>query len=109
GLPVIATRWRSIPELVIPAVNGLLVEPRDIPQLAAAMQRLVREDSLFLELRDGALATGREHSAEAACERIERWISNLSGCPLAAMGVHAQQDSVPAALPRRTSSTEVEA
>jgi len=108
GLPVVATRWRSIPELVIPAVNGLLVEPRDTRALAAAMQRLVREDSLFLELREGALATGREHAADAACERLERWISHLSGRPLAAIGVHAQQDSVPAPLPRRGSPTEVE-
>lgn len=109
GLPVIASRWRAIPELVIPAVNGLLVEPRDASALAAAMQRLVSEDSLFQELRDGALATGREHSADVACERVERWISQVSGRPLAALGSIAQPGDVPAPLPRRHATTKVEA
>jgi len=107
GLPVIASHWRSIPELVIPAVNGLLVEPRDVRGLAAAIQRLALEPSLFTELRDGALQTGREHSAEVACERIERWISQASGCPLAPAATGGQLEDVPAALPRRAASRKV--
>lgn len=107
GLPVIATRWRSIPELVIPAVNGLLVEPRDARDLALAMQRLATEPSLFLELRDGALATGREHSADEACERVERWISQVCGRPLAIPETLGELDAIPAALPRRTRTMEI--
>ncbi|MBM3988155.1 MAG: glycosyltransferase family 4 protein [Planctomycetes bacterium] len=109
GLPVIATRWRALPELVIPAVNGLLVEPRDALGLGAAMLRLVTEDSLFLQLREGALSTGREHSADAACERVERWISQVSGRPLSTSLPRARLDEFAAPLPRRDSRCEVEA
>ena len=108
GLPVIATRWRAIPELVIPAVNGLLVEPRDVTALAQAMQRLATEPALFVELRDGALATGREHSLEQACERVERWISQVTHRPLASTSPRERLEQVPAPLPRRRAPTEVE-
>lgn len=108
GLPVIATRWRAIPELVIPAVNGLLVEPRDVASLAAAMERLAREPALFVELRDGALATGREHSLEQACERVERWISQVTHRPLAQLAPRERLEHIPAPLPRRQAPSEVE-
>ncbi|MBM3990196.1 MAG: glycosyltransferase family 4 protein [Planctomycetes bacterium] len=109
GLPVIATRWRALPELVNPAVNGLLVEPRDAMELGAAMLRLASDDSLFRQLREGALATGREHSADAACERVERWLSQVSCRPLSTALPRAPLDEVDAPLPRRDSRCEVEA
>ena len=40
GLPVIATRFRSLPELVEEGVNGVLVEPGDAGALAAAIGAL---------------------------------------------------------------------
>lgn len=41
GLPVIATRWRGIPELVEDGVTGILVEPRDIEGLVKALRTLL--------------------------------------------------------------------
>ncbi len=58
GLPVIASRWRSLPELVEDGVNGLLVPPRDIEALRAAMQRLEIDAPLFRRLSRGAAQSG---------------------------------------------------
>lgn len=99
GLPVVATRWRALPELVQHAVNGLLVEPRDVEGLANAMRRLAEEPSLFTELRDGALSSGREHSAEEAAARVECWLSQLAGIPLPASKSPLSHDAITPALP----------
>ncbi len=53
GIPIVATRWRMVPELV-DEESGLLVEPRDADDLFRAMQRLVNEPALFRRLREGA-------------------------------------------------------
>lgn len=43
GLPVITTRWRTIPELLPPGYAGL-VEPRSPDQIAAALESLLERD-----------------------------------------------------------------
>ncbi|MCV2360218.1 glycosyltransferase family 4 protein [Paucibacter sp. TC2R-5] len=66
GRPVIATRVGSIPELVRAGVNGLLINPADVNELADAMRSLVKDELLrkslatgALELRDGELSWGQ--------------------------------------------------
>lgn len=61
GLPVITTDWRSIPELVNES-NGILVKPRDINDLADALERLIESPEQVRELSGGALATARRFS-----------------------------------------------
>jgi glycosyltransferase involved in cell wall biosynthesis len=56
GLPVIASRVAGIPEIVQDNVNGLLVDPNDATQLAAAMVRLVEDQSLRAALGEAAKA-----------------------------------------------------
>jgi glycosyltransferase involved in cell wall biosynthesis len=46
GLPVVATRHAAIPEMVDDEVTGLLVAPRDVESLAAALRRLVADPQL---------------------------------------------------------------
>lgn len=54
GRPVIASRWRSIPEIVEDGVSGLLVEPRDAGDLARAMRALASDPALAARLAEGA-------------------------------------------------------
>lgn len=63
GIPVIATRWGGIPEIVT-AQTGLLVEPRDVQGLANAMQLLIDSDDLLSTLRRGAQSKASEFDAE---------------------------------------------
>ena len=53
GLPVVATRWRAIPELVDDGSCGLLVEPRDPDSLYDGMLSLVEDGELCACLRAG--------------------------------------------------------
>lgn len=45
-LPVVATRWRSIPDLITDGENGLLVEPQMPEELAAKLQVLLAKPEL---------------------------------------------------------------
>ena len=46
GLPVVASRVAGIPEVVKDGVSGLLVAPGDTAELAAALNRIVHDDTL---------------------------------------------------------------
>lgn len=85
-----ATRVAAIPELIVDGATGLLVEPRDVEAMAAALQRLIGDPALrrrlgdagfrrvhevfshescigsLLALFDGAEADGGEHPVRAA-------------------------------------------
>ena len=56
GLPVIASRVAGIPEVVQHEATGLLVNPGDAAQLAAAMVRVVQDEGLCKSLGDAARA-----------------------------------------------------
>ncbi len=53
GLPVIATRWHSIPEIVTEE-TGLLIEPQSVAELTAAMANAMASPDWFARMRAGA-------------------------------------------------------
>ena len=55
-LPVVITRIMGVPELIQDGVNGLLVAPGRVDELAGALERLARDD----DLRRSLGAAGRE-------------------------------------------------
>lgn len=63
GRPVVASRWRAIPEIVEDGVTGLLVEPRDADDLARAMTRLRDDPALRARLARGARDRARDFDA----------------------------------------------
>ena len=58
GLPVVATRWRAIPEVVEHEKSGLLVAPRSVEELRSAILRLIEDPELYRRLRAGAAERG---------------------------------------------------
>lgn len=54
GLPVVSTPVTGIPEVVVPGVNGLLVEEKDPVGLADALESLARDRELLEELASNA-------------------------------------------------------
>jgi hypothetical protein len=100
GLPVIAARWRSLPELVVHESSGLLVAPRSVEELAAAMTRLSRDRALFTQLCRGARERGLEFDASHWTAQIETWLLAVaSGAPVEADRDEADESDVAPALP----------
>ena len=63
GLPVIATDWRAISELVEHEVNGLLIPTHDPMALRRAMVRLADDPLLLTRLRRGVRKVSRQFSS----------------------------------------------
>ncbi len=77
GLPVVATDWWGISEIVDDS-SGILVQPRDPDELYSAMNRLVTDKNLYQRLSKGALAKSEEFS-------LDKWVEKfLEYCRLAA-------------------------
>jgi glycosyltransferase involved in cell wall biosynthesis len=76
GLPVIATRWQAIPEIVT-GDNGILVEPYDVFKLAAAMQYLMQSPAECRRLHEGALQTARRFDSVLWTDRFVQFTLDL--------------------------------
>ena len=77
GVPVITTRWRSIPEIVEDEVNGLLVSVKSPDVLRDAILRLASDGELYRAVRLNAFRFVRSFSEERVIrdiliERVER-------------------------------------
>ncbi len=72
GKPVVATSVAGNPELVEDGVSGILVAPRDVRMLAAAISRLLRDTELAARLAAAGQARVREHfSTSVRVSRLE--------------------------------------
>ena len=60
GLPIVATRVGAVPAMVRDGVEGLLVEVRDVPSLAAALERVLVSPDLRRRLGAAARARAEE-------------------------------------------------
>jgi len=79
GLPVIATRVGQIPTVISNEVNGLLVEGRDVRQLARAMSTVASDSSLRKRLALNAAGTfealTRKWGGSNHGEQVLAWIT----------------------------------
>ncbi len=72
GTPVIASRVGGIPEFVEDGVDGLLVPPKDVPALAAALRRLWADPALARRLaHHGRTATVPRYTWDRVVDRLE--------------------------------------
>jgi glycosyltransferase involved in cell wall biosynthesis len=72
GCPVVATRAGGIPTSVQHEKNGLLVEPGDAAAMAAAIERVLTDDPLRINLIEEGLRSARARSLESfAAELLE--------------------------------------
>ena len=68
GTPVIVSRTTALPEVVGNA--GLLVDPLDIDDIAAAMQRMLRDAGLRQNLRNAGLERARLFCWDGVAEKV---------------------------------------
>ncbi|WP_327291795.1 glycosyltransferase [Streptomyces sp. NBC_01198] len=78
GLPVVATDCPLGPrEIVRDEVTGLLVPPRDVPAIAAALLRLIEDDERRKEMGRAALAAAAAYDPAVVAERHLRLYREL--------------------------------
>lgn len=73
GLPIIATTVGAVPEIVGDA--GILLEPRDVQGLSAALLRLGRDPELRLKLGQNAVRRARGYTLENQIHGIGDWMT----------------------------------
>ena len=73
GIPVIASAWRQIPEVVEDGVNGLLVEPKSTESLSNAINAIVSGDQLYQRLAEGAMESGGNYDSVTWNKNFATW------------------------------------
>jgi glycosyltransferase involved in cell wall biosynthesis len=81
GVPVVTTRWRSIPDIVEDGVTGLLVPVKSPGELRTAVERLSGDQTLYDRIRMGGHDFVRNFSEERIVggmlvPRVERLITD---------------------------------
>jgi glycosyltransferase involved in cell wall biosynthesis len=71
GLPIVATRISSIPEIITDGENGLLVNTNDPTHLAQGIQKLLTDKSLYDRLSEAAFKTIKKQHT------VDDWARNL--------------------------------
>ncbi len=91
GLPIVASMAGGLPDLVQDGVNGLLVEPGQPGQLAAALQRLISNPGLrqAMQAQSECLASEQfdiEQHVERLVEIYAQCVPSVSGTVLSGPG-----------------------
>ncbi|HYH81048.1 MAG TPA: glycosyltransferase family 4 protein, partial [Longimicrobium sp.] len=78
GIPVVAARASSLPEIVEDGVHGLLVPPHDPPALEAALLRLARDPAERARMgAAGQALVAAEFSVERMLDRYEELLGRV--------------------------------
>ena len=80
GLPVVATRVGSLPEIVREAQTGLVVEAGSVEAIAAGLSRVVRDEELRHQLASHARQVAqREYSSDLCARRYVTLYERVCG------------------------------
>ena len=98
GVPVVASRTGGIPEMLEHGVDGLLVDPGDSPGLAAAVERLIEDETL----RSSCVAHARSRLPAFDVENLaEEYLDVYRAFPAGESIFDADQDSRVVQMPGR--------
>jgi glycosyltransferase involved in cell wall biosynthesis len=82
GMPVVATRWCSIPLIVHDGVTGLLVEPHDPDGVANALEQLANDPELVYTMGiAGREKFLREYTLARHCDQMREVFLEVAGEP----------------------------
>jgi glycosyltransferase involved in cell wall biosynthesis len=79
GIPVISTRLAGIPEMIHDQINGLLVEQKQVTELADAMQSLIESNERRFRFRNQSFKRMEEHfNLRKNVAQLRDWFSAAS-------------------------------
>lgn len=77
GLPVVSTKWQSIPEIV-DEKSGILIEPRKVLALSDALNYLHRHPDVYVQLQKGARERVQDFLSEVWTERFIQFCQEVT-------------------------------
>jgi glycosyltransferase involved in cell wall biosynthesis len=77
GMTVLCSQWAGSAELITEGVNGVVIDPHDIPTLTAKLQLVISSADYRKVLSDNARQTMKDLSPEHAAAQIHELIANL--------------------------------
>jgi glycosyltransferase involved in cell wall biosynthesis len=78
GKPLIATDMGEPREIIRNGVNGYLVAPGDVQELAARILELLTDSRKLQEVGHEARSSAEQHSVDVYAERLQRWYTELA-------------------------------
>lgn len=78
GIPVIASRFKAIPELIEDGVNGFLVEPGSSDALAMAIMRLADDTARIPRMGEAHRARLYRHDVTRAVDAVRALVTRVS-------------------------------
>jgi glycosyltransferase involved in cell wall biosynthesis len=78
ALPVVASKVGGIPELVRDGVEGILVSPKDVGGLSAAILKIIRNTAMRSAMSKASLTRAHEFTAEVQMEKLARIITDVA-------------------------------
>ena len=79
GCAVIGTRVGGIPDIIMDGESGLLVEPDDVEEARAALQRLLDDQELRNRVTGNGMRNAEKYDWKAIAERYEEVYSQVHG------------------------------
>ena len=79
GEPVVATRVGGVPDLVRDGVTGFLVDPGDVPALAARIREMMSDAALWTRMSNASLLEIRRYEWPSIIEQLEAQLSAAIG------------------------------
>ena len=78
GRPVVATNVGGIPEIVTDSINGYLVQPNNIQELADAMIKLISDKNRMIEFgKNGYESVRKRYDWERCVDKMEKVYNSL--------------------------------
>ena len=78
GMPVIATRWNALPELVDSSC-GILVDVDSVDDLRRAILAMHLDKDNWNRMRSGALARVERYDPEIWAKQLHQWVVEVVG------------------------------
>ncbi len=70
GVPVVASDWLALGEIVIDGVTGILIPPKRPEAIVQALEKLLNDDELYQRMRENALDFALKHSEKNIIEGV---------------------------------------
>ena len=77
GLPVIASRTGGIVDIIQDGRNGLLCEEKNVEQLRSTIERLLKDEQLYNELKQSGMETAAKYDYSEIAKRYKKIIDSV--------------------------------